>query len=123
MSTVTAPPPNSFLGSVKFFNATKGYGFIKPLGPPSPDVFVHAVDLRPAIAERGTLCTGEYVQFELGPAMEGKRPKAVNVTGVLGGPLLCDHGRVTFRSHASVTDAGVGGADAATEVTRIIESA
>ena len=53
-------------GAVLWFDPGKGYGFIKPLGPPSPDVFVHAVDIKATLCERPVLITGEYVQFQLG---------------------------------------------------------
>ena len=92
-------PPTALLASCKWFDATRGFGFLKPLGTPQPDVFVHAIDLKAAVCERPQLITGEYVQYELGPAMEGKRAKAINVRGIMGGPLMCDHGRVTFRSY------------------------
>ena len=92
-------PENTFLGSIKWYDSKKGFGFIKPLGPPSPDVFVHAVDIKATLCERPVLITGEYVQFQLGEPSEERRAKAINVTGIFGGPLLCDHGRITFKSH------------------------
>ena len=48
-------------GTVKWFNATKGYGFIKPLGG-SRDVFVHI-----SAVERAGLSTlneGQTVEYE-----------------------------------------------------------
>ena len=93
-------PPNSFLGSCKWYDSTKKYGFIRPLGG-GDDIFVHRTDLNPTLCrEEPFLVTGEYVQFELGPAT-GRYPKAkaVNVTGLWGGPLMCDHGRVRFQSY------------------------
>tara|TARA_B100001989_G_C24469751_1_gene428565 strand:- start:117 stop:527 length:411 start_codon:yes stop_codon:yes gene_type:complete len=87
-------------GQVKWYNATKAYGFITPLQGVKQDVFVHFHDLCPKNTDRPALCTGEYVQYELGDASDGTgRQKATNVTGIYGGPLLCDHGRVTFRSY------------------------
>ncbi len=61
-------------GTVKWFNATKGYGFIST--EEGEDVFVHYS----AIAEDGfkTLEEGQEVQFEI---VEGdKGPQATNVT-------------------------------------------
>ncbi len=61
-------------GKVKWFDSTKGYGFI--LSEQGNDVFVHYS----GIADRGRreLQEGQQVQFELA---EGKRgPQAVNVT-------------------------------------------
>ena len=62
-------------GTVKFFNVTKGYGFIAP-DDGSKDVFVHIT----AVQEAGmaTLEEGQKVRFE---AMQDKRGvKAVNLT-------------------------------------------
>lgn len=58
-------------GTVKFFNETKGFGFIKTEGT-GEEVFVHATGLKQDIRENDT------VQFEV---QEGKKgPSAVNVT-------------------------------------------
>ncbi|MEY4374272.1 MAG: hypothetical protein RL760_438 [Candidatus Eisenbacteria bacterium] len=50
-------------GTVKYFNDTKGYGFITPEGPQESDVFVHFS----AIESDGfrTLHEGDRVQFEM----------------------------------------------------------
>jgi CspA family cold shock protein len=61
-------------GTVKFFNTTKGYGFITPEDG-SKDVFVHI-----SAIERsglGTLTEGQKVTFEIQPDARG--PKAVNL--------------------------------------------
>ena len=61
-------------GTVKWFNRTKGYGFITPTDG-SPDVFVHST----AIAGEGFrgLQEGDSVEFEV---VEGEKgPKAANV--------------------------------------------
>jgi CspA family cold shock protein len=61
-------------GTVKFFNTTKGYGFITP-DDGSKDVFVHIS----AIERSGmmSLNEGQSVTFEV---MDDKRgPKAVNL--------------------------------------------
>lgn len=64
-------------GTVKFYNANKGYGFISPDGG-SSDVFVHAT----AIEASGlrTLVEGQKVSFDTEPDRRGKGPKAVNIT-------------------------------------------
>ena len=53
-------------GTVKFFNADKGFGFITPDGG-GKDVFVHANDLRGAILNEGTKVEFEVVQGKKGP--------------------------------------------------------
>lgn len=61
-------------GTVKFFNATKGYGFITPEDG-SKDVFVHIS----AVEQAGlrSLREGQTVSFEIQPDARG--PKAVNI--------------------------------------------
>lgn len=49
-------------GTVKFFNATKGFGFID-LGNGQPDVFVHISAVERA--GMGSLVEGQKVSFEI----------------------------------------------------------
>ncbi|GIW27128.1 MAG: cold-shock protein [Meiothermus ruber] len=62
-------------GTVKWFNAEKGYGFIAQEG--GPDVFVHFT----AIQGQGfkSLNEGDRVEFEIEPGKNGKGPQAKNV--------------------------------------------
>jgi len=62
-------------GTVKWFNESKGYGFITP-SDGSPDVFVHFS----AIEGSGfkTLNEGQTVQFEIQSSEKG--PQATNVS-------------------------------------------
>ncbi|MHC4248156.1 MAG: transcription antiterminator/RNA stability regulator CspE [Planctomycetota bacterium] len=61
-------------GTVKWFNETKGFGFITP-SDGSPDVFVHYSD----IATEGfkTLAEGQRVEYEVTQGPKG--PRAANV--------------------------------------------
>jgi len=62
-------------GTVKWFNPTKGYGFIAP-DEGGKDVFVHISALRAAGIE--TLNEGDRVNFEIEPGRDG-RSAATNV--------------------------------------------
>lgn len=61
-------------GTVKFFNTTKGFGFIKPEDG-SRDVFVHISSVERSGLK--TLLEGQKVRFEIQPDKKG--PKAVNL--------------------------------------------
>ncbi len=64
-------------GTVKFFNTTRGFGFISP-DDGSKDVFVHIT----AVEQSGmtTLNEGQKVSFDVEPDARG--PKAVNLQEV-----------------------------------------
>ncbi|MDZ4865742.1 MAG: cold-shock protein [Alphaproteobacteria bacterium] len=64
----------SMTGMVKFFNATKGFGFISPDGG-GKDVFVHATAVERA--GLGTLSEGQRVSFDTEQDQRGA--KAVNL--------------------------------------------
>jgi CspA family cold shock protein len=64
-------------GTVKFFNSSKGFGFITPEGG-SKDVFVHVTALEAAGISH--LADGQKVSFDVEPDQRGKGPKAVNLT-------------------------------------------
>ncbi|MGE0155255.1 MAG: cold-shock protein [Reyranellaceae bacterium] len=63
-------------GTVKFFNQTKGFGFITP-DEGGKDVFVHVTAVERS--GMGTLDEGMRVSFEMEPDKRGKGPKAVNL--------------------------------------------
>jgi CspA family cold shock protein len=69
-------------GVVKFFNAEKGYGFIKP-DDGGADIFVHVT----AVTRAGLpgLDQGQKISFEVEPDKKGKGPKAVNLVIIANG--------------------------------------
>ena len=62
------------IGTVKFFNTAKGFGFIAPEGG-GKDVFVHASALE--AARMTSLNEGDRVSFDTQPDAKGS--KAVNL--------------------------------------------
>ncbi len=62
------------IGTVKFFNSTKGFGFIQPEGG-EKDVFVHVSAVEQA--GMGTLAEGQRVSFDV--VTERGKPAASNL--------------------------------------------
>jgi CspA family cold shock protein len=62
------------IGTVKFFNTDKGFGFIAPEGG-GKDVFVHASAVE--MAGMRSLAEGQRVSFDIQPDAKGS--KAVNL--------------------------------------------
>ena len=62
------------IGTVKFFNGQKGFGFISPEGG-AKDVFVHVSAVE--AAGMRSLSEGQRVSFDIQPDARG--PKAVNL--------------------------------------------
>jgi cold shock CspA family protein len=101
---------SSFVGQVKWFNNRLGYGFITIISEceqKNLDIFVHQQHITPKTSDYRALQQGEYVSFQLGTAdtnTEGEAVKhanqAVNVTGVFGGTLMCDH---SVRQHQGIS--------------------
>jgi len=67
MSTTVA------LGTVQFFNAEKGYGFISR--EDGPDVFVHFSQIQSSGFK--TLQEGQKVEFDVGPGRKGDEARDV----------------------------------------------
>jgi CspA family cold shock protein len=63
-------------GTVKFFNADKGFGFIKP-DDGGRDIFVHIT----AVERAGlrSLNEGQRVSYEIEVDMKGKGPKVADL--------------------------------------------
>jgi CspA family cold shock protein len=64
------------VGTVKFYNGDKGYGFIAPDGG-GKDVFVHVTALEQSGI--GNLSEGSRLSFDTEPDKRGKGPKAINL--------------------------------------------
>jgi cold shock CspA family protein len=99
----------SLIGSVKFFDTKKGWGFITVLTQDLPqsnsEVFVHFSQLN--VSEDGfkRLYPGEYVSFSLGKSTSGPKKgqdTCIDVSGVMGGPLLTDHPEHRFKIYPKV---------------------
>jgi CspA family cold shock protein len=65
------------IGTVKFFNTTKGFGFIAPEGG-AKDVFVHASAVEAAGLR--SLSEGQQVSFDIQPDARGS--KATNLKAI-----------------------------------------
>jgi CspA family cold shock protein len=66
------------IGTVKWFNSTKGYGFIQPEDG-AKDVFVHISAVE--VSGLGNLRDGQKVSFEVERGQQGKL-SAVNLKAV-----------------------------------------
>ena len=94
-ASVTTPTVgDTYFGRVKWFNGTKGYGFITVLDTNS-DLFVHHSEINTSVSCWKTLYTGEYVQVQIGMDNAGKTC-ARTVTGIQGGQLLCENPTLPF---------------------------
>ena len=88
-------------GRVRWYDSKKGYGFIQPLNRQFADAFIHMNDLKcnyMRLHEVPLLFTGEYVEYKL-EIVEGGKQKAYWCTGIAGGPLLCESGKLIFQSY------------------------
>lgn len=67
-------------GTVKWFNETKGFGFIAPEGGGEKDVFVHFSSIQGSGFK--TLAEGAQVEFDVEQGQKG--PQATNVVVLSG---------------------------------------
>lgn len=74
-------------GWVKFFSEKRGYGFVTDVQS-NEDAFVHFSSLQRRTPGWRGLYKGEYVSFT--PQVSDGKMAALDVTGVQGGPLMCE---------------------------------
>jgi len=79
-----------YVGQCKWFNDLLGYGFVTVCDgdDKGKDIFVHHSGITPLNSNYRTLKKGEYLNFDIINGMNGLQ--AVHVTGIQGGPLMCD---------------------------------
>ena len=81
-------------GMVKWFNNKAGYGFITVCGE-DRDIFVHYSNVKLDNSPYTYLMQGEYVEFDLAETdNEQHKYQAVNITGIRGGPIMCETRRL-----------------------------
>jgi|UniRef100_A0A6C0ISQ9 cold shock protein len=92
MSSTVDTATAALIGKVKWFNNKAGYGFITlKEGEEFRDIFVHYSAIRVTNSQYKYLVQGEYIQFDLEKSADGPHEvKAINVTGVTGGELMCE---------------------------------
>jgi cold shock CspA family protein len=78
------------IGQCKWFNDKLGFGFVTVQDGPEKgkDIFVHHSGIKPLNSNYKTLKKGEYINFNIVSGENG--PQGVNITGILGGTLMCD---------------------------------
>ena len=77
-------------GCVKWFNSVRGYGFITNIDDINgKDLFVHHTALTTGNNIYKSLTPGEYINYD--ENVENNKYFAINVTGIKGGKLLCEH--------------------------------
>jgi cold shock CspA family protein len=95
-----------YVGQCKWFNDLLGYGFVTVCDgdEKGKDIFVHHSGIMPLNSNYRTLKKGEYLNFDIINGMNGLQ--AVHVTGIQGGPLMCDFvSSVKPTQHSSSSEA------------------
>ena len=108
--TTHEDPVRDYIGYVKWFDDSKGYGFVRILTPGDQyehDVFVHQSNVHPQRSTYRTLRESETVRFNLSEETDDKAiPQVVELVGV-NGRLYCDS-RVRRRTNNSAPRGGNG---------------
>lgn len=85
------------IGQVKFFDKTKGFGFINIIYTidnykefNGKDIYIHQKNIRPLLNIFGYLEKNEYVEFDIINDEKRNTVQAGNVTGLKNGSLLCE---------------------------------
>jgi len=111
--TTHEDPVRDYIGYVKWFDDSKGYGFVRILTPGDQyehDVFVHQSNVHPQRSTYRTLRESETVRFNLSEETDDKAiPQVVELVGV-NGRLYCDS-RVRRRTNNAGPRGGNGNSD------------
>ena len=99
MSSTGETIKQGVIGKVKWFNNKAGYGFItvSETGDYNgKDIFTHFTAVKVTNSQYKYLVQGEYVEFDLVKPDSGSHEyKAMSVTGISGGELMCETRTVT----------------------------
>ena len=94
MSSTGETIKQGVIGKVKWFNNKAGYGFItvSETGDYNgKDIFTHFTAIKVTNSQYKYLVQGEYVEFDLVKPESGSHEyKAMSVTGISGGELMCE---------------------------------
>ena len=95
------------VGQVKWFNNKAGYGFItvNEGEQANKDIFIHYSSIRVTNSQYKYLVQGEYVEFSLTKSTtEGHEFQANDISGIKGGPLMCESRQSTDRRQRQPAD-------------------
>jgi len=110
-STLTT---NEFVNGVcKWFQSKSGYGFITLLSDKTVDIFCHHNSILVIEDQYKYLTQGEYVRFKIKESEEGSPHKyyADEISGIEGGPLMCESRRMLRDSRISYKKSNRDGRD------------
>jgi CspA family cold shock protein len=87
-----------YIGCVKWFNKSKGYGFVKIISDSqwkNQDLFLHFSNIK---AENyKVVYPGEYISLDVIHDAEKNKNICSNVTGVMGNKLLIENEEYSYR--------------------------